>query len=311
MIPALREGRLETTTIARCVGLVLILAWGIQTGTTGARAQSAIPLPEMVLLKGGKVQLGSATGDENERNVRNVTVKPFAMGRTEVTVGQFAAFATETKLIQMMGCRYYDGNKRLDDSTRSWAWPGFRQTDNSPVVCVSFDEAQAYAKWLAQKTGEEYRLPTEDEWEYAARGGMDRDQEWVHGIEACTYANISDETRVAAVKAGTFGVSGDIPNAFAGETCNDGFIYTAPVGTYPANGFGLYDMLGNAWEITTGCAEYAKLDNGGDSNFCLRRAPRGGSWLLGSKAARASNRSSIQIDHRNFTIGFRIAKTLK
>jgi formylglycine-generating enzyme required for sulfatase activity len=273
-------------------------------------AQAEVPLPEMVELKGGAVQLGSATGDENERNVRTVSVKPFAIGRYEVTVAQFAAFATDVNLIQMMGCRYYDGSKRLDDAGRSWAWPGFRQSDTSPVVCVSWDEAQQYAKWLSKKTGEDYRLPTEDEWEYAARGGMNRDQEWVHGIEACTYANISDEARVAAVKAGIFGVSAEIPNAFAGEPCNDGAVYTAPVGTYPANGFGLYDMLGNAWEMTTGCAEFAKLDNGKDSNFCLRRAPRGGSWLLGPKAARASNRSSIQFDHRNFTIGFRIAKSI-
>src|SRR5262249_6245713 len=133
--------------------------------------------PELVVIPGGSFLMGSPA-DEPLRN-RNegpqtvVHVGSLAVGRTEVTRGQYAAFLRETGRVVSPGCltdRDGDGTG-ADDPTASWRDPGFAQTDDHPAVCVSWREASDYAAWLGRKTGKPYRLLSEAEWEYVARGG--------------------------------------------------------------------------------------------------------------------------------------------
>lgn len=266
-----------------------------------------IPVPATVLLPGGSFWYGSDVGDPEERPQQRRTVKPFAIGVTEVTVAEFAAFARAVSLRQDGGCRYYDGDQRLADPARAYDKPGFAQRDDMPVACVSWDEAVAYTQWLSRETGRNYRLPTEEEWEYAARAGERGETFWGSPSQACTAANVSDASRLAAVTAGSFGKATTAPPAFAAFPCDDGFVYAAPVKHFPPNGFGLYGVLGNVWEITQGCAELAKDEAGRETSECLRRPARGGSWLLGERYIRLANRGTLQEKLRNFTIGFRIA----
>jgi formylglycine-generating enzyme required for sulfatase activity len=270
-----------------------------------------VPSPEMIDLPGGTFRMGSDSGGEDEKPLREVTVGPFAIGRYEVTVAEFAAFAEAVNLKQDGGCRYYAGDQRLSDPARTFSNIGHAQTARHPVVCVSYDEAVRYAAWLSKQASARYRLPTEAEWEYAARAGTLDEAQWSDPALACLYANVSDRSREAAVKAGRFENNTNIPNAFSAFPCVDGAIATAAVGGRIANAFGLYDMLGNAWEMTSGCFEFEKDAAGAATVKCLRQAARGGSWLLSPPFIRYANRGSIQHDHRNFTIGFRLVRELQ
>ena len=153
---------------------------------------------------------------------------------------------------------------------RGWKNPGFghEQDETEPVVCVSWDDAQAYVRWLSEETGEAYRLLSEAEWEYVARAGTTTARYWGESEAGqCRYANGAD--------AGT-GFEWAV-------SCHDGHARTAPVGRYEANAFGLYDVLGNVLEWTADCwnESYAGApSNGGawESGECTRRVLRGGSW---------------------------------
>ena len=127
----------------------------------------------------------------------------------------------------------------------SWRSPGFEQTGSHPVVCVSWNDARAYTMWLTDRTGETYRLPSEAEWEYAARGGDNRNRHpWGVTDQACKFANVSD--------------TGDPSTRTGGRyPCDDDARNTAPVASYPASPFALHDMLGNASEWVQDCWESA------------------------------------------------------
>ena len=107
------------------------------------------------------------------------------------------------------------------------------------MVCVSFEDAQAYIRWLNRKTGQHYRLPTEAEWEYAARAGTTTRRYWGDKPDdACQYANVADQSAKKVFPG------------WAVHHCDDGYVYTAPVGSFQRNRFGLHDMLGNVWDRT-------------------------------------------------------------
>jgi formylglycine-generating enzyme len=288
---------------ARRVAMLAVLA-AVTASAPSARA--ATGEPEMVRLPGGTFTMGYEQGEPDERPVRQVTVGPFAIGKYEVTRAEFARFAVATGLKQTEGCRYYTGFERKGDPSRSFMQPGFAQTDRHPVVCVSWDEATAYAQWLSKTSGRVFRLPTAEEWEYAARAGVREETYWARPEDACSMANVSDASRERWLKTDPNEKDKLIPDAFKGFPCDDQFAHTAPVGSFPANRFGLHDMLGNAWEMIQGCFEHAKDAAGQPTPECLRRPSRGGSWLLGTRSIRLANRASIQHDHRNFTIGLRL-----
>ena len=180
--------------------------------------------PEMVAIPPGRFRMGCVSGsddcDDDERPVHEVEVAPFALSKYEVTRGQFRAFVAATG----HNARSCVGGESWRD--RDW------QDDDHPVVCVNWDDAQAYVRWLNRETGERYRLPSESEWEYAARAGTTTPWYWGHRVEdLCEYAN------------------GSTPD----NGCDDGWERTAPVGSFRPNGFGLHDMSGNVKEWVEDC----------------------------------------------------------
>ena len=163
--------------------------------------------PELVVMPAGTYQMGSDPRDEDseidERPRHPVTVDSFALGRYEVTRGEFAAFMAATQRTMSRGCFVMtvgdEGMEFNNDLGRSWRDPGFEQGDGHPVVCVSWGDAQAYAGWLSEQTGQDYRLPSEAEWEYAARGGTQGRWYWGNDTgEQCGYANGLDTSFAAA-----------------------------------------------------------------------------------------------------------------
>jgi formylglycine-generating enzyme required for sulfatase activity len=186
---------------------------------------------------------------------------------------------------------------------RNWQKPSFTQDSNHPVVCVNTDDAEAYALWLSQKTGKRYRLPTVVEWEYAARTGSQSTRYWEEETSnVCVYANVGDQT----------GASQWLWDATKVHSCSDGYVYTAPVGNFRANAFGLYDMLGNVREWTcSGADVYGKkgYDINCQYSFNVMRVVRGGSWDSISELDPYGNRRRgipgiLRLDN----LGFRLAE---
>ena len=249
--------------------------------------------PEMVVIPAGAFMMGSGPeeGDPAERPRHRVRVDRFALGRYEVTRSEYRAFAE---------ARGADGAWYGS----SWRDPGFAQDDDHPVVNVSWEGAQAYVRWLSRETGERYRLPSEAEWEYAARGGTTTRRYWGDSSSQCGYANGAD----AAAK-----------RVYAGWTwaaaCDDGWVYTAPVGSFEANAFGLFDVLGNVMEWTEDCwhGNYARAPSDGTAwkrrGDCGRHVRRGGSWSGGPRLGSAHRYLSVPLNVRAI-LGFRVARTL-
>jgi len=228
------------------------------------------------------------------------------VGKFEVTRAQFARFVRETGYATNGGCFVWSGVKYEHDASKDWRHPGFAQTDKDPVVCVNWDDAKAYTDWLAKKSGKPYRLPTETEWEYAARAGSPALRPWGDDARvACRYANVADRRAMR-----------DVPGvaSWLFHDCDDQHAYTAPVGSYRPNAFGLYDMLGNAWEWTEDCQDEANAatpSNGRDcaKGVCCRRVLRGGGWVDSPNFVRYDFRFFIGSADRDFYVGFRVART--
>ena len=245
--------------------------------------------PEMVVVPPGSFTMGSPqseTGrDADESPQHTVTIpRAFAVGKFEITRGQFAAFVTETGYESQGGnCYYWSPNESKlvnDDPGKSWRSPGFSQTnDEHPVVCVSWNDAKAYVAWISRKSGKAYRLLSEAEWEYAARAGSNTARPWGDSAsQACAHANVRDLSFVRIVPPGQ-GKQWPMDSV---HDCDDGVGYTARVGSYRANAFGLYDMIGNVWEWTEDCwnESYAGAPADGSAwltGECSRRVERGGS----------------------------------
>ena len=273
--------------------------------------------PEMVVIPAGRFVMGAQPGEEEREKLpdsfrnrsqpqREVSVSSFVMARNEVTVGQYRAFVTETNRSTSGGCFVWTGTKFETDLSKDWRSPGFTQTDSHPVACVSWEDATAYTQWLKQKTGKDYKLPTEAQWEYAARAGTTTSRFWGDdGNMSCTYANGAD------LKA-----KADVPGAstWTVANCDDRYAYTAPVGFFRANAFGLHDMLGNVWEWTQDCWHENYVGAPNDSSAwtqgdCSRRVLRGGSWFSLPQFLRSASRSGYTTAGRNNVVGFRVART--
>lgn len=175
--------------------------------------------------------------------------------------------------------------------------------DNQPVVRVSWLDALAYAKEISKKTGVNYRLPTENEWEYAARAGVKENKLYPKDIDACFYANVADAT-----------IKKEHPKWIV-HNCLDGFYVSSPVGYYKPNNFGLYDMLGNVWEWT--CPKYEKLISGKLSCVGLNapksvlKVSRGGSWFSSPKSMRFGFKYAKPYDFVDKNVGFRLVREVE
>jgi formylglycine-generating enzyme required for sulfatase activity len=170
---------------------------------------------------------------------------------------------------------------------------------------VSWDDAQAYVAWLSAKTGHVYRLPTEAEWEYAARAGTTTARYFSDNpAEFCRHTNVGD-LDYGEQHPGDSGVL----------ACRDGYAFTSPVGSFPPNQFGLYDMLGDVMNMTEDCwnANYSGAPIDGAAwltGECSRRVVHGGSWDMDIRAVRSAMRRALPTSNRNTTLGFRVARTL-
>ena len=284
--------------------------WAKQSGT---EFRDCPDCPQMVVMPLGAYSMGSPSKERGRKDtegpVHRVTIeRPFAAGRHEVTRREFRRFVDETGHSAADGCRTLGSGGWKWRADKNWLEPGFAQTDDHPVVCVSWEDAKAYVAWLSMKTGKSYRLPSESEWEYAARGGTQTARYWGdRPSEACKYANVVDRSHRKKYSARNSTIHG----------CDDGFAATSPVGRRAENEFSLYDMLGNVWELMEDCwhagysessADGSARNRGGD---CSRRAVRGGSWGSTRDYVRSAVRVGVGSGTRFSDGGFRVARTLE
>ena len=254
----------------------LSISKSADTYKVGDTFRDCATCPEMVVVPSGSFMMGSPADEPHRRDdegpQHRVTIsEPFAVGKYAVTVGQFEEFANET-----------------GHPNNEWHDPGFKQSADHPVVKVNWNDAKAYTEWLSTKTGQNYRLLSEVEWEYVARAGT--------------------------TTAYHFGA--DITHEHANyHHANQG---TVEVGSYPANVFGLHDVHGNVWEWVEDCwhDDYNGAPSDGsawtsDCDFDDRvRVLRGGSWDVNPGILRSAYRDYYYARNRNDVIGFRIARTL-
>lgn len=271
--------------------------------------QDCADCPELVTIAPGTFLMGRDDGEPGrfEGPVHEVTIAySFALGRTEVTHGQFTRFVAATGYEPTPGCEVYPKQPERPATDFSWRDPGYGRAPlaDEPVACVSWRDAMAYVAWLTETTGKPYRLPSEAEWEYAARAGTTTAFYWGDNADdACAYANIYDRAGLA--------------NGFnwAAAACDSGFVKAAPVGSFKPNAFGLYDMLGNVWEWVGDCyvVPYAAPVDGSAhevAGACDRRSVRGGSWITRPDRNTASFRGRDPDDTHFSMFGFRVARDL-
>ncbi|KQP38829.1 formylglycine-generating enzyme family protein [Pseudorhodoferax sp. Leaf274] len=255
-------------------------------------------------------------GLDDERPAHAVRItRHFYLGRHEVTVGQFRAFLERSGHVPESiadGTGGYGWNPAYDPATTargdafegrdprySWRNPGFAQGDEHPVVNVTWNDAQALAQWLSRTEGRRYRLPTEAEWEYACRAGQSGAEPTPASLQGA--ANVFD--RDAAVHWPKWA-----GQAFA---FSDGFAFTAPVGSFAPNAFGVYDMVGNVWEWTADWHAddyyaHAPLDDTQGPADGEVKVRRGGSWHTWPLYARCGFRNWNTPETRYTLVGIRL-----
>ena len=268
--------------------------------TTASRAAEEIKdcdaCPAMIVVPAGEFIMGSNTKesghpDEKPEHVVKIT-KPFAVGKFEVTFDQWDA------------CTAAGGCKQVDDDALGRA--------DRPVINVDWAAAKTYVAWLSKKTGKPYRLLSESEWEYAARGGTTTAWFWgsvddgFGGVpEACLFANTHDQSSRQENRGFNW----------LEHPCDDGFPKTAPVGKFKPNPFGLYDILGNVREWVEDCfglyKEAPRDGSPAQSNEREQRVARGGAWLDGPTWTRAAYRIPLSANYVNYAVGLRVARDLQ
>lgn len=243
--------------------------------------------PQMIVIPAGRFEQGSSDGSaqglEAERPARTVNIsEPIAVGVYEVTMAQWDA------CYEAGGC-----SRRPEDN--GWG------RGQRPAIMVSWSDTQEYLEWLSDTTGKVYRLPSESEWEYFARAG--EQGQWLGGADSavCAYGNIAgDESGFD----------------WRHTACSDGTaVGTAPAGTFQANEFGLFDVIGNVAEWTADCMNLSYLDAPLDGSawgrgICSSHMTRGGSWLTGSKDIRLPARFNLRNGDRNDFTGFRVVREI-
>jgi formylglycine-generating enzyme required for sulfatase activity len=238
------------------------------TPQVGETFKDCSDCPDMVVLAGGSFKMGSNQNDD-EKPIHEVNIKPFAMGKFDVTLGEFKAFvnATNYSVKKVNHCNWESGK--------------FAENDRQPVQCVSWEDATKYAEWLSKKTAKKYRLPTEAEWEYAARANTST--KWSFGdnesdLKDYAWYNVNSDSK------------------------------THEVGGRNPNGFGLHDMHGNVWEWT--CSDYGKYSKNNHLECSSKndaiKSLRGGSWVINAVSCRSAVRSRNTPDNRGNYVGFRV-----
>lgn len=266
---------------------------------------------KMVHIRPGDFWMGSTTGETDEQPAHCVRItRPFYLGLHEVTRGQFRRFVqesgyrTEPERDGEGGWGWNTAARKFEgrDSKYNWQNTSFAQTDEHPVVNVTWNDAVAFCDWLSRKEGKQYRLPTEAEWEYACRaGGETAYHSGDDPQRLVRVANVADASLQATYATATWGME-----------LNDRHAFTSPVGSFTANAFGLHDMHGNVWEW---CADWygedyysvSASDDPQGPAAGSKRVNRGGSWASAAALARSANRSGVVPSSRDRNIGFRVA----
>jgi len=276
----------------------------------------------MVIVPAGVAVLGSSADDAHRRPdelpQRQFAIREaFAVSRHEITRDQYEAFVRDTGRPLQGAClsdRLERGNWVYDPDT-TFRDPGFRQTGTHPVACVNWDDANAYVAWLNSRTSGGYRLLTEVEWEYVARGGA-ATAVYPWGDDpsrACSFANGFDQTTRASYQ--DMDTSGY--QVFDPVPCSDGALNTTPVGSFTPNAFGVFDMIGNVSEWIEDChapSHEAVSASGAPPAFevrCEKRVAKGGSWGTLAHNLRTAERFPYEPTHRDDSIGIRVARTIR
>ena len=267
----------------------------------------------MIVVPAGSFIMGSPADEPgraaDEGPQRRVDIpKPFAVSRLEISRAQYDAFLRATGHPVSGNC-ITDRRKQGDwkpDAQTNLRDTGFAQTDNHPVVCVSWNDAKAYVGWLNSKTRGGYRLLTEAEWEYVARAGSTAAYPWGDKpSDGCAFMNGTDRTFRTYYPALTY---------VQDLGCDDGALKTAPAGSYRANGLGVHDMIGNVGEWVEDCSapSYEGLDStpAPRTGNCAKRVVRGGSWGTIARQLRVAERLNYAPTDADDSIGIRVARTL-
>jgi formylglycine-generating enzyme required for sulfatase activity len=299
--PSSRETQLPTESITNSIGM------------------------QLVLVPAGEFLMGALDTDElarmDEKPQHHVRIgRSFYLAAHEVTIGQFGTFVTQTGFktaaeTDGKGASGYDSAERgfeYNSAKYSWRNTGYPQDDKHPVVDVNWHDAQAFCDWLSRKEARKYRLPTEAEWEYSCRAGTktrfttgDAPQGLASVANVCDQS-LSKHWDLSTLK---FGAN---PKSITFQSWDDGFAFTAPVGSFQPNAFGLYDMLGNVGEF---CRDWYQNDYYRESGELDPKGPvkkreghviRGGTFLNGTTLVRATSRIECPDAYRNYVIGFRV-----
>jgi formylglycine-generating enzyme required for sulfatase activity len=238
----------------------------------------------MTVIPSGGFLMGDTLGNGSayEKPVHPVQVKRFALARYETTQAEWNACV---------------------DARVCTAAAESSDNKSLPVVGVTWNQVQIYSQWLSLRTGARYRLPSEAEWEYAARAGVVAAYSWEGGADqACRHANVFDQSGRHSN-----------PQWYWSAACDDGYAKAAPVGQFPPNPWGLYDMVGNVWEWVADCwnADYESAPDNGSAwttPECSKRVNRGGGWGNPVSTMRLSNRDGDPQNAQSDALGFRIAR---
>lgn len=272
---------------------------------------------EFVEIPAGEFQMGSPDGDlwamPDEKPMHAVRIeRPFYCSVYEVTVGQFEEFVNDTNYKTAAeasgkgGFSYDAETQRLvPDPASSWRYTGFKQDQNHPVVNINWDDANAFCDWLGRKEGIKYRLPTEQEWEYACRGGT----------TTYWYTGSTEEAAIGTGNICDRRLEEAYPFANWSMAWEDGYAFTAPVGSYPPNPFGLHDMIGNVFEW---CGDRWKATNyegvpvpdPNEPDIVGSRIVRGGSFLSLILFTRSADRVALKAENRAAITGFRCIREI-
>jgi formylglycine-generating enzyme required for sulfatase activity len=257
--------------------------------------------PEMVLVPAGEFMMGSPDSEAEryaqEGPQRRVKIaRSFALGKLKVTRDQFETFVRETNYSTGDRCYTIESGRVEERAGRSFRNPGFVQEGNHPAVCINWDDARAYLAWLTKKTGRLYRLPSESEWEYAARAGTTTPFWWGASITT-DQANYDGST------------------VYGGGSKGDNRQKTVPADDFKANAWGLYQVHGNAFEWVEDCWNDSYSNAPADDSVmlagnCTRHARRAGAWNYPAATLRSAYRDSRPATTRASNTGLRVARTV-
>ncbi|MEQ1755552.1 MAG: formylglycine-generating enzyme family protein [Micropepsaceae bacterium] len=312
---------LKTATAA-----IIVLAWILAGCDHALAAQDCKDCPNMVQIPSGEYRMGTSAGEYKwaddlgsmgvdvrfEVPQHTVTVRAFWMGVTEITRRQYSEFVRETNY-QFGGCHdegTYDAQHPRREYKYDWRHPfaEHAQSDDEPVVCVNQSDALAYIDWLNKKAGKHYRLPSEAEWEYATRAGTTTGRYWGwRNVDTCKYENAYDLSALGVLHS----YEDLIKEHF---DCADRFVFTSPVATFSANGFGLWDTMGNVMEWVTDCFHPSYINAPVDGSAwvagdCRIRVVRGGYWGAVPSELRSGFRMGLSPTARHNNLGFRVARS--